>query len=166
MPSIILVLHNIRSCHNVGSLLRSADGFGVKTVYFSGITPYPKIHDDPRLPHLKSKISKQISKTALGAEKTLEILVFEDLSEVTKKLKSEGFTIAAIEQSTTSVRLPDFSPPDKLALVLGNEIDGLPKQEIELCDVCLEIPMHGNKESFNVSVAGAVALYQITTPRH
>lgn len=162
MPSIVLVLHNIRSSHNVGSLLRSADGFGVATVYCSGFTPYPEIQNDPRLPHLREKMTKQISKTALGAEKTLSIATIPNLGEVCDKLKDDGFTIAAVEQTSNATPLPDYKPPKKLALVLGNEVDGLSKEELAFCDVCLEIPMHGQKESFNVSVAGAIALYQIT----
>ncbi len=163
MSTVVLVLQNIRSCHNVGSLLRSADGFGVKKVYICGITPFPEIENDPRLPHLSAKITKLISKTALGAEKTLHIKIFESFEQVVQELHADGYDIAAIEQSSNSVHLPGYSPPIKLALVVGNEVDGLSKNDLMLCDTTLEIPMLGQKESFNVSIAGAIVLYQITT---
>lgn len=163
---IVLVLHSIRSSHNVGSLLRSADGFGIKTVYFSGITPYPAIKNDPRLPHLRTKITKQINKTALGAEKNIDIKVCENINDLVANLRNENYAITALEQASGSIYLNEFSPPAKLALILGNEVEGLDSEVMQLCDLCLEIPMQGKKESFNVSVAGAIALYEITTPRN
>ncbi len=113
---------------------------------------------------MRTKITNQISKTALGAEKTLDIQVADSLTQLIVQLKSNHYTIAAVEQHKTSQLLSTYRPPTKVALILGNEVDGLDNKYISLCDVCLEIPMQGQKESFNVAVAGAIALYEITTP--
>ena len=160
MPSIVLVIHNVRSAHNVGSLLRSAEGFGAK-VYMTGYTPHPPVKNDVRLPHLAAKIDRQIAKTALGAEKA-DIWQYEkNIKTVINKLKSDGYAIAALEQAANSVPLNTYVPPDKIAIVAGSEVGGLPETVLKQTGVVLEIPMSGKKESFNVSVAGAVAIFAI-----
>ncbi len=161
MHQIILVLDNIRSTHNVGSILRSADGFGVSKVYLCGITPYPKLMSDTRLPYLAEKIDKQIAKTALGAEKSMNIEYSESTLAVLDELKNSGYEVAALEQSSKSISLRDFEPKMNLALIVGNEVEGVAQAVLDLCDTHLEIPMCGKKESFNVSVATAIALYQL-----
>lgn len=160
MRDIVLVAHNIRSTHNVGAFLRTCDGFGVKKLIFSGYTPYPTFEDDTRLPHFADKITRQIHKTALGAEVTVPFERHE-LPPI-EQLKSEGYTIVGLEQDERSVMLPDFKVPNKVALLLGNEIDGIYPEYRNQCDTLVEIPMHGHKESFNVSVATGIALYHLS----
>ena len=158
---LILIAHNIRSCHNVGSILRTADGIGVNKVYLTGYTPYPKLANGTRLPHLADRIEKQIEKTALGAQHSLQWEYSEDINPVIKQLQSSGITIAALEQSSESKNIDDFNPPKKLALIAGNELEGLDDATLLSSDYIIEIPMRGKKESFNVAIASAIALYQI-----
>ncbi len=159
---IVVVLHNLRSTHNVGSLLRTADGLGVKTVYLTGYTPYPAEARDARLPHLVQKLTKQINKTALGAETSVDWQHQENIDEVTKTLRKNGYAVAALEQNPSSVNLADYKPPTKIALILGREVEGIEESVLKQCDVVLEIPMRGRKESFNVVQAAAMALYHFT----
>lgn len=160
MPEIIVLAHNIRSTHNVGSIFRTADGFGVKEIILSGYSPFPSLPNDPRLPHLSEKITKQIHKTALGAETIVPFRVTElpPLDE----LRARGFRIVALEQAPTSVPLHRYAAPSKIALLLGEEVEGISADLLALCDDIVEIPMVGKKESFNVSVAAALALYQFS----
>lgn len=161
MREIIVIAHNIRSTHNVGAFFRTADGFGVSKVIFSGYTPYPTLEHDTRLPHFADKITRQIHKTALGAE---TMVAFERYDEPPlEELKDHGFTIVGLEQDKRSVMLPDYRVPDKVALLLGNEIDGIYPHLREKCDDLIEIPMQGSKESFNVSVATGIALYALVS---
>lgn len=159
MRQIVLVCHNLRSCHNVGSLLRTAEGLGVARVYLTGYTPYPKKSGDGRLPHLAAKIHKQIQKTALGAETSVNWHHNPDALNTITGLKKEGFVVAALEQTADSLPLPKFKSPDKVVLVVGREVEGLEPEAIAACDQTLEIPMFGSKESFNVTQAAAMALY-------
>ena len=159
MREIVIIAHDIRSTHNVGSLLRTAEGLGIQKVYLTGYTPYPTSEDDDRLPHLAHKLDKQISKTALGAEKSQPWEYGADLDSLLDQLEKDGFTLAALEQSDSSIRLPDYQPPQKLALVLGREVEGLEADLLERIPTHLEIPMFGQKESFNVVQAAAMALY-------
>lgn len=158
---VILIAHDIRSTHNIGSLARSADGFGVKTIYCTGITPYIRAVDDERLPHIRRKIAADIHKTALGAEDTVDIIHAPDIKALIKKLRNIGYVIAALEQSPPSIPLKSRRKTDKIALILGSETTGLPYKVLRLSGLVLEIPMLGKKESFNVSVAGAIALYEL-----
>jgi len=163
MREIILLAHNIRSTHNVGAFLRTADGFGVSKVIFSGYTPYPTLETDTRLPHFADKITRQIHKTALGAE---TMVPFERHDEPPlAELKTQGFIVVGLEQDTRSVMLPDYKVPDKVALLLGNEIDGIYPEYRDQCDTLVEIPMRGDKESFNVSVATGIALYHLVSSK-
>lgn len=161
MREIILIAHNMRSCHNVGSLLRTAEGLGVGKVYLTGYTPFPIGQaDDTRLPHLAAKIDKQIHKTALDAERQIAWEQLSTIEPLIARLKADGFTVMAIEQAANSIALPDFSAPDKIALLTGREVEGVEPEVLALCDGALEIPMFGQKESFNVVQAAAMALYQ------
>ncbi|HSE29525.1 MAG TPA: TrmH family RNA methyltransferase [Candidatus Saccharimonadales bacterium] len=162
---LVLIAHNIRSTYNVGSILRTADGFGVRKVYFSGYTPYPEQRDDPRLPHIRQKITSQIHKTALGAEVTMPSEFADDIFTLIKNLRDNGFTILALEQNKDSILLPNIRPTQKTALLLGEEVNGISDDLIKMCDMITEIPMQGKKESFNVSVATGIALYELTRPR-
>jgi 23S rRNA (guanosine2251-2'-O)-methyltransferase len=157
-PEVTLVLHNIRSIHNVGSILRSAEGFGVRNVVCSGYTPYPAIAGDTRLPHIRDKIASGIHKTALGAEEMLEISHFDTLDEW---LAQNALPIVALEQTPDSVTPRQFIAPAQFALLLGEEVHGIEPQYLERCTTAIEIPMRGRKESFNVSVSTGIALYAI-----
>ena len=159
MPEIIVIAHNIRSTHNVGAIFRSSEGFGVSKIILSGYTPYPVIANDTRLPHISRKLTDQIHKTALGAE---QIVPFEyQTTPDTAALKTAGYTIVGLEQDERSVMLPDYTPPAKLALLLGEEVEGITTDMRDICDDLIEIPMVGKKESFNVSVATGIALYAL-----
>lgn len=160
MPDIILIAHNIRSTHNVGSLFRTSEGFGVSHIILSGYTPYPTIASDTRLPHISDKLTAQIHKTALGAE-TMVPFSYQDQPDL-EALRSEGYRIVALEQDPKSIFLSQYIAPDKVALVLGEEVEGISHELLAQCDDILEIPMEGRKESFNVSVAAGIALYQLT----
>lgn len=161
MRHIRLIAHDIRSTHNVGSLLRTAEGLGVEHVYLGGYTPYPETSDDTRLPHLSRRLSQQIHKTALGAESLVHWSHENDVQELIQHLRQMGFSVIALEQSNNATRLPDFRSPAKVALLLGREVEGIDPELLELCDHIVEIPMYGQKESFNVVQAAAIALYQL-----
>ncbi|MFZ1361007.1 MAG: TrmH family RNA methyltransferase [Candidatus Saccharimonadales bacterium] len=157
MPEIIVLAHNIRSTHNVGAFFRTCDGFGVSKIIFSGYTPYPIIEGDTRLPHFADKLTRQIHKTALGAETMVPFERYEE--PPIAQLKAAGYQIIALEQSDRSIMLNKYQTPHNVALLLGNEIDGVYPELLEQCDAIIEIPMQGQKESFNVSVAAGIALY-------
>lgn len=159
MPEIIVIAHNIRSTHNVGAIFRTSEGFGVSRIILSGYTPYPKTVHDPRLPHISEKLTNQIHKTALGAE---TMIPFEYTDEPPlSDLKANGYTIVGLEQDETSILLSQYTASNKIALLLGEEVEGIPHSLRAMCDELIEIPMKGQKESFNVSVATGIALYGI-----
>lgn len=162
MSKIVVIAHNLRSAHNVGSLLRTADGLGVHKVYLTGHTPYPHHEDDERMPHISRKIDKQISKTALGAEKSAFWEYQENIYPVIDSLKNDGYAIAGLEQTKDSTSLPNYKSPGKLVIILGREVEGIEPEVLERCDITLEIPMIGAKESYNVVQAAAMALYHCT----
>jgi len=162
MPEIVLLIHNIRSTHNVGALFRTAEGFGVKEIIISGYSPYPKLISDSRLPHIAEKLTKQIHKTALGAENMIPFQ-YKDKPPI-DTLRSSGFRIVGLEQDSRSRPINNYSPPKKIALLIGEEVDGIDSKLRDTCDDLLEIAMVGKKESFNVSVATGIALYQLSLP--
>lgn len=132
----------------------------VTEVLLSGYTPYPRQQSsDNRLPHEAAKLHKQIQKTALGAELTQKWRHVDDLESTVAELRQQGYTIAAIEQAVDSLALPAFSPPAKIALLVGREVEGVETEVLAMMDVTLEIPMYGSKESFNVVQAAAMGLY-------
>jgi tRNA G18 (ribose-2'-O)-methylase SpoU len=144
---IHLVLCNIRSRENVGSIFRTADAVGVSKIYLCGITPTP--------PHEK------ISKTALGAEEFVDWEYCKDTWRLLGKLKKDKINIVALEQTKESTDLFKFKSKFPLALVVGNEVNGLSPQILKYCDKKISISMYGKKESLNVSVAVGIALYQL-----
>ena len=156
---IVLVVHNVRSTHNVGSLFRSADCFGVSKVLLSGYSPYPSMPGDSRLPHIKEKITGPIHKTALGAERTVPFEVYSE--PPFQMLRDNGYTIVALEQDTHSTPIVSYQNNGRIALILGEERFGITPELLKECDDIVEIPMHGSKESLNVSVAAGIALYQL-----
>ncbi|HEX8182362.1 MAG TPA: TrmH family RNA methyltransferase [Candidatus Saccharimonadales bacterium] len=158
---IILIAHNLRSCHNVGSLLRTAEGLGVNEVILSGYTPYPlrDENNDDRLPHIAHKIDKQIRKTALGAETMVAWRHEVNIQSIIDELRGDGWQLVAVEQAADAVDLPAFMPMGKVALVVGREVEGIEADILTAMDNIVEIPMSGRKESFNVVQAAAMALY-------
>ncbi|MBB1579557.1 TrmH family RNA methyltransferase [Candidatus Saccharibacteria bacterium] len=176
MPKITVIAHNIRSTFNVGSIFRTCEGFGVERLILSGYTPYPDLalsreapscayidgevcQNDQRLPHIREKITQQIHKTALGAESLVPFEYHE--APPLDELRQLGYRIAALEQAANSTNLRDYSTPDRAALLLGEEVDGIAPEWLALADDIIEIPMFGQKESFNVSVAAGIALYEL-----
>ncbi len=160
MRDVVVIAHNIRSTHNVGSIFRTCEGFGVTKLILSGYTPYPAITADPRLPHIARKITEQIHKTALDAE---TLVPFEHIEELDfGSLKHDGYHVVALEQDARSISLLEANLPDRIALLLGEEVDGIDSSYLSEVDTIVEIPMHGKKESFNVSVATGIALHSLT----
>ena len=147
----VVLLHNIRSAHNVGSIFRSADGAGVERVYLSGYTPTPiDIFGRPQ---------KEIAKTALGAERELPWEHHASIAALIKKLKREGWHVVGVEQDKRAQHHKKFKRKQKTVFVFGNEVKGLSKPLRAHCDALVEIPMHGKKESLNVSVAAGIILF-------
>jgi 23S rRNA (guanosine2251-2'-O)-methyltransferase len=161
MPEIIVIAHNIRSTHNVGAIFRTGEGFGVDKIILSGYTPYPAHTGDSRLPHIAEKLTAQIHKTALGAE-TMVPFEYQETPDLAA-LKAQGYRLVALEQASDSIPLNTYQSPEKIALLLGEEVHGITEALLVQCDDTLEIPMKGQKESFNVSVAAGIALYQLVT---
>ena len=162
---LVLILHNIRSCYNVGACLRTAEGFGVEEIVFSGYTP--RIGDTRVLPHLREKLDREIHKTALGAEDLVRTEVAEDIKALLRVYRERGFKIVGLENNIEkeTVLLNDKHLKgrlgEKIVLILGEEVEGISPDLYDLIDVFVEIPMKGKKESFNVSVAAAISLYAI-----
>lgn len=161
---IQLVLHNIRSVYNVGAILRTAEGLGVERVIFSGYTP--RYNNSGLLPHLREKLNRQIAKAALGAEEMVPQLAIDDLPSWLGEQKADGWTLMGLENNLQAdeierkLLLGQIKPKlDKVVLVLGEEVDGIPAEIRTSCDYFLEIPMVGQKESFNVSVATGIAVW-------
>ena len=161
MREIVLILHDLRSTHNVWSLLRTSDGLAVDSVYITGYTPYPRSKHDTRLPHIVDKLTNQIRKTALGAEVTQKWEYHDDVEALIGQLRRSGYSIVGLEQNINSIKLHEYKAPDKIALILGREVEGLDSKLIDNLDSIIEIPMFGAKESFNVVQATAMALYHL-----
>ncbi len=162
MHHVALIVDNIRSTHNVGSLLRTAECLGVAHVYLCGTTPYPMHVEDERLPHLAHKTHDKIHKTALGAESLVSWRHFPRTSDAIADARTKGYRIVALEQDAQSTSLDAHQIQQSTALIVGPEVTGIDTQTLALCDNILEIPMKGKKESLNVSVAAAIAIYQLT----
>lgn len=145
---IVVVLENIRSAYNVGSVFRTADAFLLEAIYICGYTAFP--------PH------KEIKKTALGAEDTVHWKQFKHIKEAIEELKQLGYKIFAVEQAAGSVMLHQFSSAaEKIAVVFGNEVTGVEEATIEMLDGCIEIPQLGMKHSLNVATAAGVVLWEL-----
>lgn len=162
MIEIIPILHNIRSLHNVGAILRTAEGLGLKEVWVSGYTPYPACENDQRLPHVQERATKQIAKTALGAEENIQISVFSSTKALIDEAKKRNLELMAVEQSPKSSTLDELTIKSPTGVIFGNETEGIDKELLDDCDVIVEIPMRGKKESFNVSATAAMVLYTVT----
>jgi len=147
MKDFYVILDNIRSLENVGSIFRTSDALGVSKIFLCGITGKP--------PHHK------ISKTALGAENTIPFEYYKQTGRLIDKLKKDKISVIGLEQSKKSVLITKFKPKFPLALILGNEVKGISQNILKKCDKIIELPMKGKKESLNVSVAFGVAGYEI-----
>lgn len=152
-PSRILILPDIRSAQNVGSLFRTADACGIEYIYIVGITPAPTDQF--------GRANSAIAKTALGAEKTIPWQKVATLAPLLSRLQKAGVQTIAIEQSETAIDYKKVKVQLPVAFIMGNEVDGLPKNILKKVDVVAEIPMNGKKESLNVSVAGGIALFRM-----
>lgn len=145
---VIAVLENIRSAYNVGSVFRTADAFLIESIYITGYTAKP--------PH------KEITKTALGAQETVDWNYFPTTKEAIGDLRKNGYKIFSVEQVTDSISLEkiDKLPVEKIAFIFGNEVNGVTHDTISLCDGCIEIPQFGMKHSLNISVAAGIVLWE------
>lgn len=153
MKEVAVLLHNIRSTHNVGSIFRTADAAGVSRVYLSGYTPAPTDRF--------GRVRKDIAKTALGAEGFLPWEHHASPVRLIMKLKKEGWNIVGVEQDVHAHDYRKFKAKEKTAFVFGNEVLGISKDLRKKCDALIEIPMHGKKESLNVSVAAGIILFSV-----
>ncbi len=149
--NFVLILPNIRSAHNVGAMFRTADGAGVDKIYLTGYTPCP--------PH------PRLDKVSLGAEKSVKWEYNKQAGRLLTKLKKQGYYIVALEQTKNSVSIFKWKPEFPLALIVGNEKTGVEKNLLKFCDMVVEIPMRGTKQSLNVSIAGGVAMYHVLESR-
>lgn len=156
-----ILLVDVRSTANVGSILRTADATSVEAIYFSGYTPYPKLTSDKRPPHVVRANTKAIAKTALGAEMTQALHYEADPLNIIANRRRLGYQILAIEQSPRSVPLPSFQLHQPALLLFGNEVTGIDESLMTMADAILEIPMAGHKESYGVAVAAGIALYAL-----
>lgn len=149
---VIVVLDNIRSLHNVGSVFRTADAFRLQSIYLCGITATP--------PH------REIEKTALGSTDTVHWVHFKDTLEACNALRADGYELTAVEQAEDSTSLENWQPDPqkKYALILGNEVKGVQQSIIDLCDTCLEIPQFGTKHSLNVSISSGMVIWEAVKP--
>ncbi len=158
MKTLTVILYNIRSTYNVGAILRTCDCLGVDSVIFTGYTPF----FDKGLPHEQARLRKQIHKTALGAENIVKWSRFEDIYDAINYSRRQGARIFALEQGAKSLNISEPQEfPENLAVILGEEVRGIPPDVLDKCDGLFEIPMCGQKESFNVSVATGIILWEI-----
>lgn len=150
---IIVVLENVRSAYNVGSVFRTADAFLIEAIYICGYTAYP--------PH------KEIKKTALGADETVRWKHFKNIAEAIAEIKGMGYKVYAAEQAVDSYKLHaiDYEQDEKIAVVFGNEVTGVEQSTIEQCEGCIEIPQLGMKHSLNISVAAGIVLWELVRTR-
>lgn len=151
---IVVVLDNIRSLNNVGSVFRTADAFLISKIMLCGITATPPNND--------------IHKTALGAENSVAWQYFESTIDCVNRLKEEGYTLCCLEQVKDSVALQDFVVEEGkiYAIIFGNEVNGVDQEVVNACDVCIEIPQCGTKHSLNVSVSGGIAMWHFFDAMH
>lgn len=161
MSQTVVLAHNMRSAHNVGSLFRTCEFLGVTELILSGYTPYPGISNDPRLPHESRRVSNQIHKTALGTEEILLWKHTESWQAVITQCRNEGYNIIALEQHPTSLALSNYIPHLKTCIILGEEVNGISGDLLACVDDIVEIPRLGKKESLNVIQAAAIALAHI-----
>lgn len=144
---VAVVLDNVRSMHNIGSVFRTSDGFAVEQLILCGISAQP--------PH------REIEKTALGATQSVNWSYYAEVTKAVEHLRAEGYKIIAIEQAENSIMLNDFTPlpNEKYALIFGNEVNGVSDEVMQIIDSCIEIPQFGTKHSFNIVVSAGIVLW-------
>lgn len=147
--SLVVILDNIRSCKNIGSVFRTSDALLIEKIYLCGISATPP--------------NKEIHKTALDAENSVEWKYFEKTEDAVIELQNSGYKVYAIEQVEYSILLPDFTPTknDKTAIIFGNEVKGVQQKVVDMCNGSIEIPQYGTKHSFNISVSAGIVLWDI-----
>lgn len=153
MSNMVLILDNIRSVQNVGSIFRTADGAGVEEIVLAGYTPAPIDRF--------GRARNDFVKASLGAEKTVAWRSVPSVTEAIQECKEKGYEVVAVEQDKRAIDYREYKPKERIAFILGNEVDGLSHETLSACDVVIEIPMMGMKESLNVSVAAGVILFGI-----
>lgn len=148
---LVVVLDNVRSQHNVGSVFRTADAMRIERVVLCGICCCPP--------------NQELHKTALGAEESVEWQYYKDTLEAVRALQAEGYTVYAVEQAHNSITLEEATEqlPDKVAVILGHEVFGVQQEVIDICSQCIEIPQYGTKHSMNVSVTAGIVLYRLAS---
>ncbi len=148
---VTVVLDNVRSMHNIGSVFRTSDGFAVEQLVLCGITAQP--------PH------REIEKTALGATQSMSWIYFESIKEALQKFREDGYRIIAIEQAENSISLNQYQPKkeEKYVLIFGNEVNGVSDEAMQMIDNCIEIPQFGTKHSFNIVVSAGIVLWDFFT---
>lgn len=146
---VVLITDNVRSMHNIGSLFRTADALNIEKIFLCGLSPVP--------PH------RDIQKTALGATESVQWEYIKDTAEAILRLRSEDYKIIGIEQVHNSISLEQYTveKTDKLALIFGNEVEGITDSVLRLCNACIEIPQFGSKHSLNISVSAGIVLWEI-----
>lgn len=147
---LVVILDNVRSLNNIGSVFRTSDAFLVRSIYLCGITAIPP--------------NAEIHKTALGAEDSVEWRYFDNTESAILQLKKEQYIVCAIEQAENSIMLDELSldADNNYAIILGNEVKGVQQKNVDLCDYCIEIPQYGTKHSLNVSVAAGIVLWEFS----
>lgn len=149
--STILILHNIRSAQNVGSIFRTADGAGAKEIILTGYTPAPIDRF--------GRVRSDIAKAALGAENTVSWRQEADTASVIAQLKEAGVEVVAVEQDARAINYRDHKAQEEVAFIFGNEVEGIESAVLDVCDAVIDIPMRGTKESLNVAVAAGIILF-------
>lgn len=145
---IIVVLDNVRSALNVGSVFRTSDAFAIQKIVLCGITATPP--------------NREITKTAIGATESVDWIYFEDTVSALTELKTQGYYIIGVEQTDQSISLDDFNiSQEKIAVIFGNEVDGVSDEALEMLDISMEIPQFGTKHSLNVSVCAGIVLWEM-----
>jgi len=145
---LVIVLDNVRSMNNIGSVFRTADAFLLEAIYLCGVTARP--------PH------REIQKTALGATETVNWKHFKTTLDAVNSLKAEGYKVYAVEQADQSIMLDKFTPPSgNIALIFGNEVSGVEQSVMDVCDACIEIPQYGTKHSLNLAVSAGIVIWEV-----
>jgi tRNA G18 (ribose-2'-O)-methylase SpoU len=150
---VVVLVHDIRSTHNVGSIFRTSDAVGVSKIYLSGFSPTPK--------DKFGRWRKDVCKVALGAEQSITWEYLDSPINLIKKMKKEGFEVVGLEQAEKSIDYKKFKSKKPILFIVGSEVEGMSREMLKLCDSIVEITMLGNKESLNVSVAFGVAIYRL-----
>ena len=158
---LIVVLDDVRSLYNVGSVFRTGDAFRIEAVYLCGITATPAQSDVEGAPLCTVKAQQEIHKTALGAEESVHWRYFPTALQAVRQLHEDGYEVLAVEQCHGSMMLNDFHPEQgkRYAVILGNEVKGVHQEVIDECDGCIEIPQYGTKHSLNVSVTAGIIIW-------